>query len=404
MATPFAHTLRSLESDRSVGGRGLLVLTPLLLVAWFTWLFAAEVEVIESSPDAQIRAADASRPLAAAEAGRVTRVHVSLGDRVSAGQLLLELDDRETRLDLARAATRADAIEAVIAGRALEIEAERGALEAAERAAGAASSEARARVEAAVAQARLAESRLDEAEALERAEATTQAELRESQAEAAQRRAAAKELRSAGRRGRFEAARQTHDRLAKITAIESQISTLRIDLEDALGQVEALKAELERLPIRAPADGLIGELVAVERGAWIERGQALGAIIPDGELEVVANFLPAQAIGRIKPGQAAQIRLRGFPWVEHGSLLGRVERVASEPRDGTILVELGIESVPPTVALEHGLPGTVEVSLEQTTPANLLLRTAGRRLTASKTSSEAPTGPLQASVKGAATP
>ncbi len=404
MATPFAHTLRSLERDRSAGGRGLLVLTPLLLVAWFTWLFAARVEVLESSADAQVRAADASRTLASAETGRVTRVHVSLGDRVTAGQLLLELDDQKTRLDLDRAATRADAIEVVIAARSLEIEAERGALEAAERAAGAASSEARARVEAAVAQARLAESRLDETEALERAEATTRAELRESQAEAAERRAAAKELRSAGRRGRFEAARQSHDRLAKITAIEAQISTLKIDLEDARGQVQALTSELERRRVRAPVDGLLGELAAIERGAWIERGQELGAIIPDGDLEVIANFLPAQAIGRIKPGQTAQIRLRGFPWVEHGSLVGRVERVASEPRDGTILVAFAIESVPPTIALEHGLPGSVEVSLEETTPASLLLRTAGRRLTASKAPAPAPTGPISASLGRSASP
>jgi len=401
MATPFAHTLRSLESERSAGGRGLLVLTPLLLFAWVVWLFGAEVEVIESSADAQVRAAAASRPLAAAEAGRVTAVHVALGDHVEAGELLFELDDRETRIELARAATRADAVDAVIAQRAREIEAERGALEAAERAAGAASGEARARVEAAVAQARLAESRLDEAEALERAEAASQAELRENQAEAAQRRAAAKELRSAGRRERFEAARQAHDRIAKITAIEAQISTLEIDREDARGQVQALTAELERLRIRAPADGVVGELSATERGAWIERGQELGAIIPDGELEVVASFQPAQAVGRIKPGQSAQIRLSGFPWVEHGSVQGRVARVASEPRDGTILVELVIESIPPTIVLEHGLPGSVDVSLERTSPASLLLRTAGRRLTASKAAPETPAGPVTATVGGA---
>ncbi|MEZ4379902.1 MAG: HlyD family efflux transporter periplasmic adaptor subunit [Nannocystaceae bacterium] len=382
MATPFAHTLGSLERTSSVGGRALLVLAPLLLVAWVIWLFAAEVEVIETSGDAQVRAAAASRPLAAAQAGRIARVRVDLGARVDAGEVLLELDDREVRIELARAEVRLEAVDAVIAQRAREIEAERGALEAAERAAGAAASEARARVDAAVAEARLAQSKLDESRALDLAEATTRSELRESEAEAARRQAAARELRSAGRRERFEAARQSHDRLAKITAIEAQVGALEIDREDARGQIAALEAELERLRVRAPVAGVVGELAAVERGAWVERGQQLGVIVPDGGLEVVATFSPAQAVGRIRPGQAAVVRLLGFPWAEFGSVQARVEGVASEPRGGAIVVELGIVEVPPTIVLEHGLPASVEVSIERTTPASLLLRTAGQRLAA----------------------
>ena len=405
MATPFAHTLRSLEGDRSLGGRGLLVLTPLLLLAWVAWLFGAEVELRETSAEAKVRASAASRPLAAAQAGRVSKVHIALGDRVEVGDVLFELDDREVRIELARAAARAEAVDAVIAQRTREIEAERGALYAAERAAGAASSEARARVEAALAQARLAQSRLDETRTLELAEAATPAELRETQAEAAQRLATAKELRSAGRRERFEAARQAQDRLAKITAIEALIATLEIDREDARGQIEALTAERDRLRIVAPVAGVVGELTTVERGAWVERGDELGSIVPDGALEIAARFLPAQAVGRIRPGQRAQLRLSGFPWVEHGSVQARVEHVASEPRDGMIVVELGIDAVPPTITLEHGLPGSVEVSIERTTPANLLLQTAGRRLTSARAPAPPPPpGPMTANARGAATP
>nr|MCH9685310.1 hypothetical protein [Deltaproteobacteria bacterium] len=59
----------------------------------------------------------------------------------------------------------------------------------------------------------------------------------------------------------------------------------------------------------------------------------------------------------------------------------RVQTVGHEPRDGAIVVELSIEYVPSTITLEHGLPGSLEVELERVSPASLLLRAAGRRLT-----------------------
>ena len=55
--------------------------------------------------------------------------------------------------------------------------------------------------------------------------------------------------------------------------------------------------------------------------------------------------------------------------------------MASEVRDGRVRVELTVASEPPArLPLQHGLPGTVEVEVEQATPATLVLRAAGQLL------------------------
>jgi membrane fusion protein (multidrug efflux system) len=94
---------------------------------------------------------------------------------------------------------------------------------------------------------------------------------------------------------------------------------------------------------------------------------------------IVANFPPSAVLGRIHPGQQARMRLDGFPWTAYGSLDAEVSLVASEIRDQTVRVELRPRPASNRrILLQHGLPGVVEISLEQTAPVLLLLRSIGQ--------------------------
>jgi membrane fusion protein (multidrug efflux system) len=113
----------------------------------------------------------------------------------------------------------------------------------------------------------------------------------------------------------------------------------------------------------------------------VHEGDKLGAIVPGGELKVVAEFLPAAAAGRIRPGQTGRIRLEGYPWIEYGTLHAQVTRVGSELRAGRVRVELAIPAgTPTTIPIEHGLPGSAEVEVERVAPATLVLRAVGKAL------------------------
>jgi multidrug resistance efflux pump len=380
MSSPFAHTLRSLELDGGRGARALGLLTLVLLSGWTLWLLAARVAVTEVSEDARVEAAAGGHELSLALPGRVRAVRVAVGDVVEAGQVLVELDDRETTVALELAGEQLASIDEVITRREREIAAEREVLETVEQAAGAVASEARARVDRALAATRLAEAEQAEAEHLRESEVGTEFEVRRSRSTSEQLRAETRELRSAGERQRFELARDSQAQLAAIVGIEGEIAELEVEQAAVRARIAALEEQLERHRLRAPIDGVVGELAAIERGSWLDRGDRIGVVIPPGELEVVAEFSPA-AIGRVAAGQPATLRLAGFPWTQFGSVRATVTRVATEPRQGTIRVELRIDEVPPAITLEHGLPGALEVEVEQASPAELLLRAAGRRLT-----------------------
>ena len=94
--------------------------------------------------------------------------------------------------------------------------------------------------------------------------------------------------------------------------------------------------------IRAPVSGRIAEATQKRGGAYVPAGERLSTIVPDGTLHAVADFTPGTAVGRIRVGQRARLRLEGYPWMQYGSVASRVDRVGTEARDGLVRVEFTI--------------------------------------------------------------
>jgi membrane fusion protein (multidrug efflux system) len=175
------------------------------------------------------------------------------------------------------------------------------------------------------------------------------------------------------------------DRESRIRALEAEIVRLEGTMATSRAALGRLENEIARRVVRAPADGKLGETAALRVGAVLHEGDRVAALVPDGRLIVVAQFPPAAALGRIAPGQLAVLRLDGFPWLQYGPVKAQVARVASEVRDGTVRVEMAVDtSGSARVPLQHGLPGSVEVQVERVTPAALILRTAGRMMASSR--------------------
>ena len=165
------------------------------------------------------------------------------------------------------------------------------------------------------------------------------------------------------------------------TQLERSLALIAGQLATSIATVARLDHDLEQRRIRAPVSGRLGEWAKLGVGAVVRKGDRLGVVIPTTKVKVVAELAPAQAVGRVHAGQKGQLRLSGFPWTQFGSLPVIVSRVASEPRTGTIRVELVSNAAAPAlVPLQHGLPGSVEIEVERVSPAALVLRAVGHRL------------------------
>ncbi len=144
---------------------------------------------------------------------------------------------------------------------------------------------------------------------------------------------------------------------------------------------DRLAHDTSRRRILAPVSGHIGEVRAISVGSVVEEGDVLAAVIPPGDLQVVADFVPSSALGRLQPGQAARLRLDRFHWSQYGTVAARVARVATEVHRGRVRVELTVEPEPNSaIALQHGLTGTLEIEVERVAPIALVLRAAGKLL------------------------
>jgi membrane fusion protein (multidrug efflux system) len=381
MANPFERTTRSLRGERDVFQLLFLGGCSLALAAWATWFVAARFPVFMASETARIETEQAAVSLAAPVGGRLRRVTAVVGERVAAGAVLAELDTEivDRRLEEERAKL------AALGGRIAEARGRREALlqglAAAGSARGLARREAAEKSRSAAAAAALAADELRRKEQLYAQGLLSASEVAVARTAAEQRRSEAVGLGIGSDLLVAEHTRDEADRAADVRETEGTIAELAGDRMAQEAVVQRLAAERRQRSILAPAAGRIGELARLEAGAVVQPGEHLGTLVPDVRLRVLGGFLPAAAIGRVRPGQPAEVRLDAFPWAEFGVLPARVERVSSELRQGRIWVELAIEEgAVRRIPLQHGLSGSVLVETERLSPAALLLRSLGKAL------------------------
>jgi membrane fusion protein (multidrug efflux system) len=394
MSATFSQTLRSLATERRRPSMGGIALTVILLGAWAFWFFRARVTVIETSETARLEVDLAAHAVDAPVAGRIASSRLSIGLVVATGDVLLELDSepekrrlQEETTRLATIAPRIAALQRVLAAEEQAIANDRGATVIA-------LGQARARREEAEIAKRITTDEAERAAKLQASGAIAELEALQKEGEAERQRAAAQamsldvDLQQGNQKTRESQARaRIEDMRVELAALEGQAAT-------ETATIDRLRYEIDRRIIRAAIGGRIGDVAALRPGAYVKEGDKLGAIVPSGDIKIVAEFLPVAAMGRIRVGQSARVRLDGYPWVEYGTLGATVTGVGSELRAGRIRVELAVRpDRSSALPLEHGLPASAEVEVERVTPAALVARAVGKTLTERATSSPTPSLP-----------
>ncbi len=388
MPSSFSRTFRSLETESEGRSRAALLGAAVVLGAWIAWFALARLSVYVASESAGIEVMRATQPIDAPVAGRVIEMNVALEKDVHAGDVLLVLDSEPQRLQLAEANARAEGI-------APQLEATRDTLEAEERALDDLSQQShsaidvgKAKVKEAQAAAKLSSSEAERLEGLRARGAVSEIEAVRARAMAEQKDAQASGLRSEVARLQHEFHTNRDDRRTRVAGLQREVSKLDADLAALRANIDTIQHDIERRSIRAPADGKLGEVGMVRLGSVVKEGERIGTIVSPGKLRVVAQLPPttASALGRVKEGQLARVRLEGFPWTEFGDVTARVSDVASEVRDNHARVELLILQHSPLIPLQHGMPASVEIEVEKASPFRLVLRAAGQLV--AKTRSE----------------
>ncbi|HEX5397571.1 MAG TPA: HlyD family secretion protein [Verrucomicrobiae bacterium] len=116
----------------------------------------------------------------------------------------------------------------------------------------------------------------------------------------------------------------------QVTAAESEVDLSKAGVETATAAVQQAEAKVRQAELNlsytqvmAPEDGRVTRRV-VERGAYVQPGQSLMAIVPR-QYWVIANFKETQ-LTHMRPGQPVTIRVDAYPQFK---LKGHVDSIQS---------------------------------------------------------------------------
>src|SRR5262245_37579135 len=180
----------------------------------------------------------------------------------------------------------------------------------------------------------------------------------------------------------------------KITETELQIlqvdQEMRTEVGKDLAEIRAKTAELverkvaaedalKRVDIRAPIDGLVHQLTVHTVGGVIAPGEAIMLVVPMAEsLQVEAKAAP-QEIDQLRIGQSAVLRFVAFSQRTTPEIDGVVTRISADvtedPKTGTryYTIRIGVsESEIPRLGSVKLVPGMPVEALIQTSPRTVM--------------------------------
>ena len=395
----FPRTQRSLRGQALGRQAGVIVALVFLFGGWLVWLGAGKVSLYVVSQQARVEVQRLPVPVQAPVDGQVTFADVTLGRNVEPGDPIVTLDTKPLELQ------RAEKEAALRTGLA-SLESLHAELSAEERARAAVAGVADQTVRAG--QARVSANK--KAADFKQKEAQIVAELRDASAisglDALHTTADAEETRAQLAAASAQAALDTRtsttslrDRDARLASVRYIISQGEAETETLRAQIQTLDYEISRRTVRAPVAGTLADVMPISVGMTITSQQRLATIVPRGTVRVVAFFAPQDSIGRVRAGQRATLRVDNFPWTQFGTVGALVDQVGSEPRDGTIRIELKVTQPNSSIPMEHGLTGICEVQVERISPFQLLLRTAGQWVAPAR-GGGGPAGPAVARAQG----
>ncbi|MGM4884787.1 HlyD family type I secretion periplasmic adaptor subunit [Rhizobium sp. 62_C5_N11_2] len=102
------------------------------------------------------------------------------------------------------------------------------------------------------------------------------------------------------------------------------------EIDEKEQQLVKAAKRLESMTIKSPINGIVQTSAITTVGQVVTAGAELMRIVPDDASLEIEAYLPNRDIGFVAPGQPAVIKIEAFPFTRYGILNGKVTRVATD--------------------------------------------------------------------------
>jgi protease secretion system membrane fusion protein len=161
--------------------------------------------------------------------------------------------------------------------------------------------------------------------------------------------------------------------------IESQLADVTREVQSDAEKFVAVSADLNRMEIKAPANGQVVGLTVQTVGAVLQPGQKLLDIVPDNKTLLLEASIPPHLIDKVKAGLAADIRFNTFPnspqLVVEGKVVSISGDLLSDPQQPQLAYYLARVEVTPA-----GMKTLGQRQMQPGMPAEIVVKTGARSL------------------------
>jgi hemolysin D len=361
------HLLEIQETPPSPVKRWVLWSIIALVVVLIVWATVGQISIVATAPgkfipDGRVKEV---QPL---ESSIVKVIHVTEGQRVQAGDLLLELDPTLSAAELAAHADKYGFNKLEQARLNAELSKGRARYTDADQPAARVALEERmrtARLQAHASKVAAAKAAVEEKTAALAAARAILKKYEETTAIVAEREASARPLVDTGAISRMDYLQLEEDLAQNRNDLAAQGQTVQQSAaavegaERSLEQVErdrvadiyndlnqrvtdepALKGDLDKSKelhalkwLRAPVSGLVQKVVVTTVGQVVTPAQSLVTIVPDGTPLIVEATVSNEDIGYLKVGQPVEVKVDTFPFQRYGTLKGTLVQISPDAED-----------------------------------------------------------------------
>ena len=328
------------QREAGQGGGRKVVLAVMIAVAlsggWSAWRWWSDWRFFQATDDAYVHG-DIS-VISAKIGGYVRGVSVSDNQAVTAGTVLVVLDDGDYRARVDQTVAAIEVQQAALVSNAARQDWQRSVID-----------QASSQVFAAEAEQRRADQELARVRAL-----TSDAWASRQRLETA----VADQAKAAAALARSRAALEGERRQSVV--LEAARREIEAALHLAQAQAAAARDDLANTVIRAPVGGIVANR-AVQPGVLARPGVPLLAVVPLNDLTIDANFKETQ-LQHMRPGQGVSVTIDAFPGQ---SLEGRVDSIAPAsgsrfsllpPENATGNFTKIVQRIPVRISLSAGHP------------------------------------------------
>ncbi len=110
---------------------------------------------------------------------------------------------------------------------------------------------------------------------------------------------------------------------------ERELETVMAELSEVLDTLALFRDRVKRLEIRTPVRGTVNLLSIAGAGAVIAPGEGLMEIVPNDEMLMASVKVDARDVGYLSAGQMADVSISGFDVSRYGTIPGRLEWVSA---------------------------------------------------------------------------